>query len=151
MLARQVRSSRIRSSLGPVSVYSCGSTTPLSHGSTRTRANSAAAGGDAVAMREALLVQIERGPLVADEDAFAAPLRERARRLRVRVALALRQLDTDDVVRARVVELLAFACRDDIVRRRERGARIAEPGRVVAKGAERANVSHGGGRRGGAM
>ena len=85
----------------------------------------------------------ERRLVVADDHAVVLPAGERRRRVFVRVAVALRQVDLDDVVRRAAQQLRALLVVDDVVGRSDDVREVSDDGRVEAESTERSDLGHG--------
>ena len=92
--------------------------------------------------RVVLLERPQRRRVVADEHAVALPLVEHLGRVGVRVAVGLRQVDLDDVVRRAGEQVGALGGVDDVVRRRDDVLQAADAVEVVVEGAEGLDFGH---------
>ncbi len=97
---------------------------------------------------EGLVVDVERGVVVLAEDPLAVPIPEESSRAAVPVLggvvtrLFAVQLEPDDVVRARLVELLLQRRVDHVVRRGDHVGHRADSCDVVTNTPERLNLGH---------
>ena len=85
-------------------------------------------------------ITLERG--VTHDHALGKPLAQDFCRVLVRVAVVLREVDLDDVVRRATQERRPLTVVDDVIGRRGDRVQPADAGQVVVQGAQRRDVGH---------